>query len=204
MSRAVLLVSNEQDIGADYVVAELGRRAIPALRLNTEQLADWRVQLRPGHRWRIARGDRSLDSSECSGVWWRRPESPLAPAAVASAEWDAVTAQWRALTEGLVSVPGPRWVSDPLAIRRAENKALQLQQAAAVGFQVPQTVWTNDVDAAREFVADAGGHAIVKSVATAYWEHDDTSAFVFAKPVALAQLPEGRRLASAPRGYGAD
>ena len=37
-----------------------------------------------------------------------------------------------------------RWVSDPEATRRAENKLVQLVAAKAAGFRVPRTLVSND------------------------------------------------------------
>jgi hypothetical protein len=54
-------------------------------------------------------------------------------------ERDAFVGQWQALLESLASVPGPRWISPPAAIRAAEDKAVQLATAARIGFNAPPT-----------------------------------------------------------------
>lgn len=194
----VLIVTNERDVDADYVVRELDRLRIPVVRLNTERASEWRIDLEPGRRWSMARGSRALDSTECSGVWWRRPEAPAQPEHASSSEWSAITAQWMALLQGMEHVPGPTWVSPPSAIRAAEDKALQLTAAAELGLGVPATTWTNDVRAASGFLDEHGGAGILKSTATAYWEDDATSHFVFAAGVDADDLPPADRLAGAP------
>jgi hypothetical protein len=147
---AVLIVTNEQDLAADYVVLELQRREVEVLRCNAERFPRWRVFLRPGHDWRLtdARA-RTISSGSTTGVWWRRPEAPILDAAVSEAERRTLVEQWNALAEGLASVPGPRWVSRPSAIAAAEDKANQLAAARTVGFSVPETVWTNDLSRAQ-------------------------------------------------------
>lgn len=123
----VLIITNEQDLAADLVVLELERRGIPVLRCNTERLSDWKVDCRPGDSWALEDHlGRRAGSDVVRGVWWRRPEPPRSPAPLATAEeTEAFRAQWHALLEGLASVPGPRWISPPGAIRAAEDKALQ-------------------------------------------------------------------------------
>lgn len=167
------------------------------VRLNTERAAEWRVLLEPGRRFHVRSALRELASEKCVGVWWRRPEPPSRPASVSSAEWTTVREQWWALFRGFASVPGPRWVSNPDSIARAESKSVQLAEARAAGFITPETIWTNDREEGSSFLAE---HAIgvVKSPATAYWEQDETAHFVFARPVTAVDLPAARALALAP------
>jgi hypothetical protein len=56
------------------------------------------------------------------------------------------------------------WVNHPDHNRAASLKSAQLDSARALGFRIPQTVITNDPDAARELVANARDGAIVKPV----------------------------------------
>jgi hypothetical protein len=197
----VLIVTNEKDVGADYVVRELGRRDVSVFRLNTERFASWRLALEPGVRWLVARNGRELHSAACAGVWWRRPEPSPRPPGIGAAEWEAVTMQAHALLRGMQHVPGPVWLSPPSAIRAAEDKALQLVLAADLGFDVPSTTWTNDIAAATARLAEHDGTGIVKSVATAYWEDEQASSFVFAHPVDVSGLPAGDRLGPAPLAF---
>jgi hypothetical protein len=197
----VLIITNERDVGADYVVRALERRGVRVVRLNTERLPGWRVELEPGKRWTITREDRQLHSGDCSGVWWRRPEPVTAPIGIAQAEWNAATKQAMALLHGMQHTPGPTWVSAPAAILVAEDKALQLAAAADIGFDVPATTWTNDVGAAKRRLMTHSGAGIVKATTTAYWESDETSHFVFAHPVRVTELPAAARLAAAPLAF---
>jgi ribosomal protein S6-L-glutamate ligase RimK-like protein len=174
------------------------RRAAHVVRLNTERAAEWQVSVVPGETWRVESDARALASEACAGVWWRRPESPPRPAEIEPTAWEAICDQWRALLMGMVSVPGPRWVSSPFAIRSAESKAVQLSHAAAVGFRVPRTVWTNALPAAERLLSEQGGDAVCKPLATAHWVSGDESHFVFARRVGLEELPPADRLARSP------
>lgn len=166
------------------------------VRFNTERSPQWSLSVTPGKSWQVGSAVRRLVSDDCIGVWWRRPEVPIPPLGTGSAG-ETVADQWFAFLAALVTVPGPVWVSDPARIRRAENKALQLRVAEDMGLRTPQTIWTNDVEVARAFL-EGNGEAIVKSVASAWWEAAGTGYFVFAGPVEPSSLPERTRLASAP------
>jgi glutathione synthase/RimK-type ligase-like ATP-grasp enzyme len=164
------------------------------VRFNTERAPQWKVALQPGRGFTLSSGVRSIKSSSCAGVWWRRPETPAAADGVDDGVWEAVREQWRALLRGLATVPGPQWVSNPEALHRAESKALQLAEASVIGFEIPETVWTNDLAVAADALADGG---VVKSVATAYWE-GESAFFVFARRMSAAELPAATRLAQQP------
>lgn len=127
-------------------------------------------------------------------MWWRRPEIPH----VSTVAAPAIADQWRVFIAALANVPGPTWVSDPANLRAAEDKSRQLRRASAAGLAVPESLWTNDVDEARAVMARWNSRAVVKSVASAWWEEADQGHFVFASLIASDQLPVPQRLASAP------
>jgi len=158
----VLIVTNEQDLGADYVVLELERRGISVLRCNTERLPSWEVSLEPGVAWCMRdEAGRVAESARTTAVWWRRPEAPVFPE-LTQGERHCLTEQWQVFGEALATVRGPRWMSDPTSIARAEQKARQLVVARQVGLRVPYTIWTNEVRRARDFAETRP--AVVKAV----------------------------------------
>jgi hypothetical protein len=197
---AVLIVTNERDVGADFLVRELDSRGVRVVRLNSERAPEWKLSLEPTAGWRIARGARTLASEECVGVWWRRPETPPLTVDVGAAA-EAVSEQWRAFLMALATIAGPVWVSDPSRIRSAENKALQLRMARDSGLAVPSSIWTNDVDAARSFIDACDGVAVVKSITSAWWEEPEGASFVYASLIVPEDLPSAARLAQAPVGF---
>lgn len=84
--------------------------------------------------------------------------------------------QWYRWADALLETS--RVVINPIsAARRAENKILQLREAESVGFRTPETLVTNSSLQAQAFVEEHGT-AVVKSLATAYYEGSD-SGFVF-------------------------
>ena len=116
----VLVVTNEQDVGADFLVQELTVRGLEVVRFNTERGPSWRLSLISGRSWKCRGPTRGLSSAECAGVWWRRPELPALSDQAAHAS-EAVADEWRAFLGALATVPGAVWVSRPANIRRAER-----------------------------------------------------------------------------------
>jgi len=99
---------------------------------------------------------------EIKGVWWRRIPTP---------EFKNFTPEMRRYCEeeyamflqGLEYVlPQAIWVSKPLAINQARNKALQLSLAKEIGFSLLETVFTNSPIFGKEFID--GRKSIYKSI----------------------------------------
>ncbi|HMI09617.1 MAG TPA: hypothetical protein VK497_04470 [Candidatus Saccharimonadales bacterium] len=101
---------------------------------------------------RVLLGKREI--RDVCGVWYRRPQSfqsdqlPVAP----ELKEYSLTAlrEFGILFRTLF--PDANWVSDVYAIRRAEDKVLQLTLARKLGFNVPNTIVTSDEAAARHFL----------------------------------------------------
>ncbi|MEO9461894.1 MAG: hypothetical protein ABJ242_04075 [Marinomonas sp.] len=152
----ILLVTNKRDVTTDFVVRELDARDIPFVRLNTEDIASGEVifDLATGG-WVVQVDDQTLALDAVTGAYYRRPVAPLVDtdpddAAIApyrEGEWSAVLKSiWNEL-EG-------RWFNSPFAIMRAEDKPRQLKTAIKLGFKVPETILTNNLDRAVAFRAE--------------------------------------------------
>lgn len=139
----ILVVTNREDLTADWLILELQRRGSPYVRFNTEDYPqrvalDWSID-----EQRLHVGGRELAGEDIDAVWYRRPVSPqLRPGLPAEEEaWatreaaEALKGFWRTLQA--------RWVSSPPAIWLADCKALQLRDAAALGFEIPDTEITS-------------------------------------------------------------
>lgn len=157
----LLIVTERGDLTADFLILELEARGAEFLRFNTEdyplavQLC-WRPE---GMSFQFDGEQLRLDRVDA--VWYRRPRPPqladdLPPA---QARWavgeaaEALQGVWRTLDA--------LWVNHPDANRLAESKPGQLRAAAALGFEIPPTVITNDPAVLGEFV-DAQPETICK------------------------------------------
>jgi glutathione synthase/RimK-type ligase-like ATP-grasp enzyme len=145
----LLLATNRDDLTADWLVLELRRRGASYFRFNTEDFPQycqlsWRVDT-SGLRIR----GRELAASEIDSVWFRRPVAPQIRPGLPAPDAAWATREAAEALQGFWRTLDCRWVSRPDAIRLADCKPRQLVDAAALGFEIPDTEVTNDVERVR-------------------------------------------------------
>jgi len=107
--------------------------------------------------------DRPLD--DVKSIWYRRPtvlSARTIPVKLRHAAY-VKNAATRHLEMLNFVFPDALWVSDPLAIRAADVKIVQLRLAVELGFNVPETLFASSPRRAKEFV-DAHGVCIAKTM----------------------------------------
>lgn len=142
----VLIVTNRDDLTADWLILELQRRRTPYVRFNTEDYP----QLSTVH-WtvddpRIEVKGRELRAQEISAVWFRRPMPPQLRPGLQTDEAVWAAREAAEALDGFWRTLDTRWVSLPSAIRLAESKPLQLSDAATLGFDIPDTEITSSIN----------------------------------------------------------
>lgn len=128
-----------------------------------------------------------------SSVWYFREKRPVGPAYCHAADRDFVEAEWSAMFGNIRAVAStcttPLWVNEPLAARRAENKAVQLAAAARHGFRVPPTLFSNDPCEIRRFAREHGP-VVVKHFTGQSW-HAAATGKVHAATVTRLESVDG-------------
>ncbi len=163
----VLVLTHWFDPTADSVVRALAARGVDIFRCDAAEFPGrlamtgalgphgWGASLRNGHR--------SVDLANVVGAYYRRPSRFDFSAGMSDEERSWAAAEARYGFGGLLSATLP-WLNHPAAIARAEYKPLQLQAAARSGLRVPETLLTNDPDAARRFADRLDGRVVYKSL----------------------------------------
>ena len=162
MSGTVLVLTREEDhFVPERVIEEVEALGFSARRVHT---ADYPLDL-PLELALVDGAPRvRLDGlDDVVGVFNRRP----GPARTGdlddrAARWLAMEARlhWRAFQDLTASA---NWVNPPLAEEAVEGRKLrQLQAARTAGLRTPETLVTNDPEAARRFVDRQGGEVVVK------------------------------------------
>jgi hypothetical protein len=106
----------------------------------------------------------TIDFAAVSGVWWRRPY-PLADQYRGDAHNSVATAirfERRAAIMGSIDCFIGNAFNDLGCSRQASHKPTQLMRAREIGLTIPETLITNDADAAKAFFASMNGRAIYK------------------------------------------
>jgi ATP-grasp ribosomal peptide maturase len=160
----VLILTSEQDVTADMVVAQLHDRGVPLVRFDPGDLpgegALSAEYVRGEFRGYLSAGGRVVSMSGLRSIWIRRPNEPAAHAAEPSAWLSAESGQ---ALYGMLDCTTARWMNDPGAAAKARNKPWQLRLAHRSGFPVPATIITTYPQMARQF-AEQYRHVVVKSV----------------------------------------
>jgi glutathione synthase/RimK-type ligase-like ATP-grasp enzyme len=198
-SPSILLATNKRDITTDFVVLELRRRNIPFLRLNTEDLPQSAVTFEPRavDGWQVTTDDLSHALSSFTAGYYRRPSTPVPAAEISDpVAQEYCISEWSAVLRSLWNALDGRWLNSPFAILRAEDKPKQLAVAASLGFQIPDTIVTNDAQAAIRF---ADRHKIIgKPLRHALLERGKTGEVIFTTRLCRADLEDGAAVSLAP------
>lgn len=105
-------------------------------------------------------------------------------------------AQWACFLRSLMVFDNALWVNSPVSTYRAEHKAVQLQAAVSVGFNVPDTLISNAKESA-QVLAESSGMVAIKGVDTVLVRDQDTEIFGYTNLVERERL-SGHEFRSAP------
>jgi len=196
----ILIATNERDLTSDYVVLELQRRSLPVVRFNTEHLPDAQVYFRPssGHTdWHITTDGSTIDFSEISAAYLRRPGIPIIPEnVIGDAERRYCNLEWREFLSAAFWSLGNRWLNSPAAIYAAENKPRQLAAACELGFRIPETVITNSHEHVLELIS--AGQSVVKSLRTSLLEASNNERVIYTTRVTSISSDSAESIKAAP------
>lgn len=160
MTRKVLIVSNSDDPHVDAVSARMTERDVSWHRINSDNLFTGK------HCWHIpsAMDRRSTSSWYYTGittVWYRK---------IAFEEGSDPTSSFIAQeSEGMLDCilsgyVNSRWINPRESIAAARPKLVQLQQAKMLGFQIPDTLITDDLKELTIFGEHHGGNIVAKPI----------------------------------------
>lgn len=94
----------------------------------------------------------AVDLQSVKSFWWRRPQAFALDPRIESAEARSFAySECLSAVHGLLSCCGGLWVNDIHADDAADYKPRQLKAAAEAGFNVPDTLITNDPSLVRDF-----------------------------------------------------
>lgn len=163
---------------------ELEKRGIDFFRLNAEDLTSSTVRYFPAsgkNKFNLRICGRELSLSRINAAYFRRPGRPVASTNIESGHREYCESEWISLLKSLSSVLHYQWLNSPQAIDAAENKPLQIFLAAQMGFNIPETIVTNDVASAQELLDS--GKTIAKPLRNALVKTGDQESVIFTTSV---------------------
>ena len=202
----ILILTEPADPHADAVEAELLRRGADVCRFDWAEFpgsASLSIAYRHGHKQvRLRRGNETLDLSGCTAAWLRRPSKPQVSPRITSPLLRGYAEEecFQVIQDTCNALEVP-WLPGPLhAIRRADNKQLQLQLATALGLEIPPTLITSDPEAFLDFHREHGGRLIDKlpSVVFPASQRTGRELMRYTQPVTTRDVGYARRLRHSP------
>ncbi len=149
----ILTFTNSLDATADFLLARVKIAGFPFVRLNTDQFTDEWNLLSMTNGFCIRSPEWSIDSSEISTLWFRRPKPlPIDSSQLSIHAARFSSREWTSALDGVLRVvPQARWINFSDAILGASSKPEQLIRSCKIGMKVPAWVLTSKTDAAIEF-----------------------------------------------------
>lgn len=142
----ILLVTMSIDPHTDLIVDALEKNNSSFFRYNTDFADQYEIELSLNEGRIInSKNGKIILTSEIQAVWVRRRLTPEALNGVDESYRSYMKEQWQLFTEILLASikDNVRWVNHPLAIESGKNKLRQLRVAREVGFDIPETWFTN-------------------------------------------------------------
>ncbi|MFC4114144.1 ATP-grasp ribosomal peptide maturase [Nonomuraea zeae] len=191
----MLVVTSVEDATANMVIEALNERQVQVARVDPADIGTaltFSGRIGDGHdSWggQLRTPSRDVALQNIGAVYWRRPSPWRSDLADPQAKQFVMTEARHGLGGLLRSLPNCRYVNHPASTRRADFKVTQLQVAAQLGMNVPTTLVTNDLAAARDF-ASKHEQAVYKSFRGASRTVDGYAATIWTQPISADDLDD--------------
>ena len=162
----ILIVTHSKDLGADFVIRHLLALGGTYLRLDTDKLGTSECFFGSNSEPVLRVKGRLIRKSELMAIWARRfaPTRDIGvqvkPAFTPTSSKRELATVMDAFLEG---APDVFQINTSSADRIAGNRILQSERAKRLGFSVPESLVTQDAEAARAFL-DRHPEAICKAL----------------------------------------
>ena len=194
MTTNILILSSLYDLAADMVTARLEAMGASYLRLNRQALSEHRLTVDPSGPSMVVRGPAGKHVIEdLEAVWYRAPVFDRnTPGHAMSVDEQLTRSQWMAFLRSLSVFRNARWMNSPSATYLAESKPYQLSVAESVGFQIPRTLVTNDIESVDDYLTD---DLVIKSIDTVMLHESNSILFTYTTPIARNKLRDSNMAA---------
>jgi len=165
----ILIVSTKYDPHVDFVVEKLTAKKIPFARFNTEDFpldATLTINLtnKGAETTLQIPYNPQLNTTSVRSIWNRRPAPFTFPISFPPEVQAYAEQETRESLRGFWDIANCLWVNHPENNRRANLKITQLSIASQLGFNIPDTIVTNNPEEAVDFYNNHAGEVIVKAL----------------------------------------
>ena len=180
-----LILSSSIDYTTDLVCIELNQRGCNYLRVNRDQLMQYKVCFNVAEKTLYVKycdHDYYISDKTLQSVYFRAPVF-IRSHKNYTIEQQLHRSQWSSFMRNLSTFENARWINRPDKTFRAENKIYQLDVALNQGMKIPDTMVTNypnDINPDQLYV--------VKSLDTALFYEDEYEMFTYSTVIKGAEL----------------
>jgi glutathione synthase/RimK-type ligase-like ATP-grasp enzyme len=209
--KTCLVLADRIEPTADLLVATMRRRGVPCLRWNLDGFpinSSLTYRITGDHlEGQITSDGRTLDLDQIGSVWCRTVRAKGFPPGLDAADRKFAETEAERVLTALYTLIEARWVNHPLCHLRANAKPAQLAVARKLGFDIPETLITNDPEEVRAFIARTDGPVIYKALSQALDSEPGTTLFTSVltdearETLDLIQVTPGIFQALVPKAY---
>jgi MvdD family ATP-grasp ribosomal peptide maturase len=191
----LIITKSDDNESIEFVTDAIKRKGGTSFRFDTDRFpTDLRLIMEHGpgaEKLRLISEAGELDLRDLIAIWHRRLRIGAGiPSSLDAQLRSASIGEAVATVKGmLASLKGFRMDPEP-AIRRADNKQLQLQVASELGLETPRTIITNDADAVRAFALSCEGGIVTKMLSSFAVYEGGQERVVFTNPVKSEDLDD--------------
>ncbi len=167
-SKHIIIVTQEHDGHADNMVRYLRELGHEPIRLHTQDMpvfSNFLLHFAHG-KWSgtLQMRGRVITIEQIHSIWWRRPGPFAVPDTFNAGEQQFIQEELQHTLAGLWDTLDCYWMSFPHNLRLAGWKPSQLQRAAALGLEVPESIISTDPEQVRAFYEKHHGAIIYKTL----------------------------------------
>ena len=165
----VLILTRYLDVEASIVGIELLKKGIPYIRMNIEDFplnikVTYRIDEHNIKRIKISIKDKELDPSIVKVVWLRHFYLNLASFGIDRLSYQFSLEQWDSAFKIFLSEINGKWINEINNTNNAYDRLNHSHIARNLGFNIPNTLFTNDSQDAIKFYHDNDKDIIIKAL----------------------------------------
>lgn len=207
MTVPVLLLTHSEDFYTpDLIASALSARGQRSLRVNTDRFpTELGLEVygdATGVHSYLSTRDERIELEQVPAIWYRRLYPGWIPDGADDVD-DARAMARRFFIDAFRRLNDATWVNDFEATERAENKLLQLHEAAKVGLPTPRTLVTNHPEALRQFHATLQGRMVTKLLEQRVQSMGAHPDFVYTTEVLPEHMSEAAKVQYSPQIFQA-
>jgi len=163
----ILIISSEQDGHAMAVLKYLKNKNIDVHLVDLSYFPQKsRISIESNkmgeHIYTLIDEGVKIDLSQCSVIWWRRPQPFKIHEDIQSPDdINFIYTECHATFAGVWATLNPFWINNPVRDEEASKKIYQLNLAQKLGFLIPDTCITNDPSKAKQFISLHGKEQVI-------------------------------------------